>query len=54
MIEKISAWVWLVLSVLMIIYVTANELMDYWLFTLAYFVGVTYFIAKYIEIKFKK
>lgn len=49
MANKIFAWVWLILTIFMVLFTMVDTNMDYWLFTFIYFLGLVYFLIKYIE-----
>ena len=49
MMTKIFTIVWLVLSILMVFFCITDPSMDYWLFVLIYYIGVTYINIKYLE-----
>jgi hypothetical protein len=49
MINKIIAWVWLVMSIYMVFFALVSPFEEMWFFVLVYYVGVTYIIIKHIE-----
>lgn len=49
MFHKVLAWVSLVYSLFIAIYMLANPTGEYWLLTAVYFVSVIYIQVRYIE-----